>query len=168
LQDDHFFSNYQVIDFITHSMGGMVTKRMLSSLNTPSDSNKLQLVHTVLFIAVPAAGAPAASLASWLSNNPQFKNMNPVDSQAYLQAIEHDWASMSRARTPDRPFPRYYVAYETGDVASLKIVPALYASTNSDLAPIAFDYNHIAIVKPTSIDDDVYKWARARILGLSN
>jgi pimeloyl-ACP methyl ester carboxylesterase len=167
LQDDHFFSNFQEIDFITHSMGGLVTKRMLSSLNTPSDSNKLQLVHTVLFIAVPAAGAPVASLAVWLSNNPQFKNMSPVDSHAYLQSIDQDWANMSRARTSDRPFPHYYVAYETADVASLKIVPALYSSTNSDLSPIAFDYNHITIVKPTSIDDDVYKWARARILGLS-
>lgn len=168
LQDDHFFSKYQEIDFITHSMGGLVTKRMLASLNTPRDSNKLQLVHSVLFIAVPAAGAPVASLAAWLGDNPQFKNMKPNDSRAYLQSIDQDWANMSNARTPDRPYPRYYVAYETGDVASLKIVPALYTSTNSDLPPIAFDYNHITIVKPTSTDDDVYKWARARILGLSD
>ncbi len=120
MQDENFFSKYQEIDFITHSMGGLVTKRMLSLLNTPRDSPKLQRVHTVLFIAVPAAGAPVASLAAWLSDNPQFKNMNAVDSQAYLQSIDQDWGNMSRARTPDHPFPQYYVAYETGDVASPK------------------------------------------------
>jgi triacylglycerol esterase/lipase EstA (alpha/beta hydrolase family) len=72
LQDDRFFDRYQEIDFITHSMGGLVTKRMLSTFNTPTDSGKLQLVHTVLFIAVPASGAPVASLATWLTDNPQF------------------------------------------------------------------------------------------------
>jgi hypothetical protein len=94
--------------------------------------------------------------------------MNPVDSQAYLQSIDLDWNNMARGRTSDRPFPHYYVAYETADVATFKIVPSLYSSTSSDLPPIAFDYNHITIVKPTSIDDDVYKWAKARVLGLAN
>jgi pimeloyl-ACP methyl ester carboxylesterase len=164
LEDDEFFSKYEEIDFIAHSMGGLITKSMLAALNTPAESSKLQLVHTVLFIAVPAAGAPVASLATWLSDNPQFKNMNPVDSQAFLQSIDQGWNSMARERSPAHPYPYYFVAYETGDIASLRIVPALYTSTNSDLPPIAFDYNHSTIVKPSGLDDPVYKWSRARIL----
>ena len=164
LKDDEFFSKYEEIDFITHSMGGLITKRMLVSMNTPAESSKLQIVHTVLFIAVPAAGAPAASLATWLSDNPQFKNMDPTDSQAFLQSIDQGWGSIARERSPARPFPLFFVAYETGDIVSLKVVPTLYTSTNSDLPPIAFDYNHSTIVKPSGVDDPVYKWSRTRIL----
>jgi pimeloyl-ACP methyl ester carboxylesterase len=168
LLDDSFFSKYDEIDFITHSMGGLITKRMLSSLNTPADADKLQRVRSVLLIAVPSSGAPVAAIGDSLSTNPQFTNMDPVQSKAFLQAMDQDWDSMMRGRTPGRPYPRAFVAYETKDLAILKIVSSLFTSQVSDDTPMPFDYDHIAIVKPNSTDNDVYKWSRARILDSSS
>jgi pimeloyl-ACP methyl ester carboxylesterase len=168
LQDDGFFSSYQELYFVTHSMGGLITKMMLSSLNTPSDSDKLQRVRAVLLVAVPSNGADIASIAAWKSTNPQFRNMDPGTAQAFLQSIEIQWGDAMRSRTAERPFPRSFVAYETREIAGLKIVPALFTSGLSDLAPIAFDYDHIQLVKPDSPDNDVYKWAKTRILESSS
>ena len=168
LQDDSFFSKYDEIDFITHSMGGLITKRMLSSLNTPGDADKLQRVRSVLLIAVPSSGAPVAVIGGSLSTNPQFTNMDPVQSKAFLQAMDQDWDGMMRSRTAGRPYPRAFVAYETKDMAELKIVPSLFTSQVSDDTPMPFDYDHIAIVKPDSADNDVYKWSRARVLDSSS
>lgn len=167
LIDSGFFSDYKEIYFIAHSMGGIITKRVLSSLNNPSEFDKLQRVRGVLLIAVPSAGAPIASVAGWLSTNPQFKNMDPKSSRAYLQAMENDWVSMLRNRTPGHPFPRAFVAYETKDIAGMRIVPELFTSQVSDATPIAFDYDHAAIVKPDSLTNEVYAWSKSRIVECS-
>jgi hypothetical protein len=149
-------------------MGGLITKKMLTALNTPSESERLQHVHSTVFIAVPSGGADSASITAWLSSNPQFKNMDSRDAEALLQTIEGEWASLYRARDNHHPFPRSFVAYETRDVIALKIVPALFTSSVSDLPPVAFDYDHIRIVKPDSPGNEVYKWTKRRIIESSN
>jgi len=164
LRDDHFFSNYEQIFFITHSMGGLVTKKMLAGLSMAQEIDSLQRVRAVIFIAVPSDGADIASLGSWFSRNPQFKNMDPEGTKAFLQTIEGDWGTVIRKRTEQRPFPRSFEAYETKDLGVFRIVPNLFISGISDLTPIAFDYDHIAIVKPDSHEHAVYKWTKARIL----
>jgi hypothetical protein len=45
LKDTKIFANYGEVDFITHIMGGIITKRMLDTLNTPSESINLHRVH---------------------------------------------------------------------------------------------------------------------------
>ena len=164
LQDNDFFSKYQEIDFITHSMGGLVTKQMLSSLNNPAGLDKLQRIHAVLFIAVPSAGADLASIASWISSNPQFKNMSREDAQVFLQTIDGAWNTVIRNRDQHHPFPRAFVAYETRDLGLLRVVPPLFTSQVSDLPPLALDYDHVRIVKPESRSSEIYKWANRRIL----
>jgi hypothetical protein len=62
IKDFGFFKNYAEIDFITHSMGGIITKRALDMLNTPSDSPLLQKVHTHLY---RAGRAPHPSRVIW-------------------------------------------------------------------------------------------------------
>src|SRR5437588_5715107 len=74
LKDDNFFSKYREIYFIAHSMGGLVTEKMLTLLRR-SDPESLQHVRAVILIAVPSAGADAASVGTWFSSNPQFTNM---------------------------------------------------------------------------------------------
>lgn len=167
LKDGKIFANYDEVDFITHSMGGIITKRMLDTLNTPSESINLHRVHCVLYFAVPSNGAEIASLASWISSNPQFKSMSPRDAADFLQAVEGDWAAILRARNPQSPFPRTYSAYEKLAVANVHVVPQLYTSQLADGPVLAFDYNHIQIVKPENRDSYVYQWSKARILEAS-
>jgi pimeloyl-ACP methyl ester carboxylesterase len=161
---DNYFSQYEQVHFITHSMGGLVTKRCLDTLNTPINYPTLQKARTVLYISVPSAGATVATAASWVSLNPQFDDMNPKTAIAFLQGMEGDWHSLLNARNAANPFPRTFSAYETRSTAVIKVVPTLYVSELSDENSIAFDYDHIAIVKPRSETSDIYRWAKKRIL----
>ena len=164
LRDYGFFDNYDEVSFVTHSMGGIVTKRALNMLNTQADSPLLQKVHTVIYISVPSNGADLATLASWISNNPQFRGMNPKNASDFLQSVEGDWANLLRHRDSSRPFPRTYSAYETVSTGPVQVVPQLYTSELSDGPVVGFDYNHINIVKPKDPDADVYRWVKARLL----
>jgi hypothetical protein len=164
LHDAGFFEKYNEIDFITHSMGGIITKRMLDDLNTPSSFADLQKVHSVIYMSVPAHGANLADLASWISENPQFSSMSAEESNNFLQAVEGDWRKVLNQRSAEHPFPRTFSAYEKLSVGPAKVVPELYTSGMADGPIQAFDYNHIEIVKPDSLTNDVYEWARARIL----
>lgn len=168
LKDGKVFANYAEVDFITHSMGGLITKRMLDTLNTPSESVNLHRVRCVIYISVPSNGAEVASLASWISRNPQFRSMSPKGAASFLQAVEGDWGAVLRARTPSAPFPLSFSAYEKVDTYNVPIVPRLFISQLGDDEPMAFDYNHIDIVKPATMGSDIYIWAKARILESSS
>ena len=122
LKDWKMFRDYEEIDFITHSMGGIITKKMLNSLNTPPDFGFLQRVHCVIYMAVPSNGAQSAALASWLSLNPQFKSMDPNNAASFLATVEDDWAALLRARSDRSPFPRTFSAYEKLPIHGLLIV----------------------------------------------
>jgi ActR/RegA family two-component response regulator/pimeloyl-ACP methyl ester carboxylesterase len=163
LKDRNIFSSYGEIDFVTHSMGGVVTKRMLNSLYTPVEIGKLQRVHCVVYIAVPSSGAGTAVLASWFSRNPQFKSMDPKTAADFLASVETDWARLLRERTASAPLPRSFSAYETVPTYGITVVPELYTSQLSDGTIMPFDYNHADIVKPPDRNSDVYRWVAARI-----
>lgn len=163
LKDRGVFKNYEDISFITHSMGGIVTKSMLDTLNTPSQIQLLKRVRCVLYISVPSNGSDLAALASWLSNNPQFESMSPRGAADFLQLVENEWAELLRERTQSSPFPKTYRAYETLATKGFKVVPELYAS-QSDGTVQPYDYDHESIVKPKDRNVDIYLWARSRIL----
>jgi triacylglycerol esterase/lipase EstA (alpha/beta hydrolase family) len=54
IEDKGIFEKYSEIYFITHSMGGLVVKRVLVELHRPTQIDKLRKVKAVLFIATPA------------------------------------------------------------------------------------------------------------------
>ena len=163
LGDRRIFDRYQQIFVIAHSAGGLVTKRMLDTLDTPAQIQRLKKVRCVLYLSVPSNGSDLAALASWLSSNPQFNSISPRQAADFLQAVETDWAEILRERSPSSPFPRTSSAYEKLPTKGFMIVPELY-STQSDSPIIAFDKNHSDIVKPNDRSDEVYEWAKARIL----
>jgi hypothetical protein len=163
-KDRQFFSRYDGIYFITHSMGGLITKRAMDSLSTAAERPNLQRVRLILYISVPSSGANSAALAKWISRNPQFASMDPSAAKDFLQSTEGDWETLLHNRTPSAPFPRTFSAYEKLGVAGSVVVPDLYISYASDSVPVAFDYDHIFIVKPSGKNTDIYRWAKARIL----
>src|SRR6185369_1728043 len=154
--------DYDEICFITHSMGGLVAKRVLVMLD---DIKKLRRVKTVIFLATPSHGAPVANVASWLSLNRQFIDLEPTAFNTFLQSIEVDWQRLLKRRDEERAvYPLSYCAYETLPTAGLNIVPELYTSTKCDDTPYPIDLNHIDIAKPQSIKSDQYQWAANLIL----
>jgi hypothetical protein len=165
LRDRGIFTRYRQIHFITHSMGGLVVKRVLTVLYSPGEIEKLRLVRTVLFISTPAQGAPVADLASWISLNPQMRDLVPADLNSFLQSLENQWEFLLQDRdTRSGAFPRVYCAYETLPTAGVMVVSRVYASSRCDPPRYPVDLDHNAIVKPGSREDEPYPWARARIL----
>ena len=167
LEDEDVFKKYKEIYFISHSMGGLVTKRILVDLNRPSQVEKLRRVKAVLYISTPAQGADRAEIASWLSLNPQLQDMRAADLNSFLQGLENQWQNLIRDRNIQL-FPRSFCAYETKPTHGVRIVTRVYAATSCDQNPFPVDADHENIVKPVSQTADVYTWTRARIHEATN
>jgi pimeloyl-ACP methyl ester carboxylesterase len=164
IKDAGLFARYDNVIFVAHSMGGLVTKRLLKTLQG-EDRAAFDKVRAVVFFATPANGSNIAAMAEWMSSNPQFRDMAPADFSSFLQVLENDWQALLRSRSPTAPFPRSYCAYETLPAHGMKVVvPRSAAQGRCDETPIAFDRDHASIVKPTSLEDEVHRYLRARIL----
>ncbi|TKS64017.1 MAG: hypothetical protein EWM73_00894 [Nitrospira sp.] len=166
LEDQDIFGKFHEVYFIAHSMGGLVVKGVLVNLNRPSQIKKLRTVKAVLYISTPAQGANMAEVSSWLSANPQLRDMQRADFNSFLQALENQWQNLIRDRgTP--PFPQSFCAYETKPTHGVVIVNRIFAATFCDQNPHPVDEDHSNIAKPSSRGSDIYIWARARILDTS-
>ena len=89
LVDRKIFERFKEIYFLGHSMGGLITKRILVQLNRPTESQKLRKVRAVLFLSTPSQGAERAEIAAWLSLNPQLTNLQPANLNTFLQSFEN-------------------------------------------------------------------------------
>lgn len=166
LEDRSIFEKFNEVYFIAHSMGGLVIKRVLVSLNRPHQIQKLRTVKAVLYISTPAQGANLAEVGSWLSANPQLRDMRPADLNSFLQGLENQWQNLIRDRGAP-PFPQSFCAYETKPTHGIVTVNRVYATTHCDQNPLPVDENHSNIAKPSNRESDIYVWARARILETS-
>ena len=160
------FSRYQEIHFITHSMGGLVAKSMLTRLNRGEDIKKLRKMVSVIYLATPAQGAKTAELGAWFSLNPQLNDMARAHLNTYIQSLEDQWVQLIEDRDKAKgEFPRTYCAYETGKVGPLVMVPRELAASRCDGLLHPMPFNHLDITEPTTMDDDPYLWTMAKIVG---
>lgn len=169
LVDRNIFRDYTSLVFITHSLGGLIAKNILVKLNTPGNVEKLRQVRAVIYVGTPAQGTDKASFASWLTLNPQVKDLISADSNTFLQTLENNWGTLMRERRNSQAkYPQAFCAYETRPTAGAMIVSRTNAITScdSDFHPMA--YNHVDLVKPASHTDPRYVWTRARILDVFN
>ena len=164
LEDELILKKFTEIYFITHSMGGLIVKRALTSLNRPIHIEKLRRVKAVMYISTPALGADIASIGSYLSVNPQLRDMRDADLNSFIQSLENQWQDLLRDRDAEfELFPQSFCAYEKKPTYGIMVVNRVYATTRCDENPFPVDENHEGIVKPSSNDADIYKWAKARI-----
>lgn len=162
LQDRSVFKKYDNVIFVVHSMGGLITKRFLVTLRA-ENIEQFNKVKGIIFFSTPSGGADIARVASWLSSNEQFGDMEPSDFNSSLQILDNDWKRLLRLRTSESPFPKSFCAYETLSTSTLKVVPRSTSEQGCDNTPLAFDRDHLSIVKPFSKDDDLHIFLRARI-----
>jgi tetratricopeptide (TPR) repeat protein len=165
--DDHGIFRYEQIHLITHSMGGLIAKRMLISMNhnNPESVAKLRRVRSILLIGTPSQGSDLSALAVWLSTNPQLKDMTPADLNSFLQVLENDWKNFydDRVRITAN-LPRVYCGYETkSSFYVADVVPRMFANTLCDNKLYPMDLDHIHVVKPESTRHDPYAWGSHRI-----
>lgn len=70
--------NYPELVFLSHSMGGLVTRAFLVKYR--EQAAKVKIAY---FFSTPTEGSPAAQLASLASKNAQFKSMYPMQADSH-------------------------------------------------------------------------------------
>jgi hypothetical protein len=139
------FSNYPKIVFLSHSMGGLVTRAYLLKNRNVGD-------HTFFayFFSTPTTGSQIASIAQYLSSNPQFVKMKSLNAEDYLADLLRQWLAAGFS------FPSY-CAYEKRPTKGVSLVVDMgsaVALCTKAVDPI--DADHIGIVKPTSPNSAPY------------
>lgn len=144
--DNEGVLKYPAIVFIDHSMGGLVTLRML---NQRSDVRAL--TPDIVLFATPQTGAQVTQIARHVANNPALENMLPAEGNIFLRTLNDDFRNLSPAERP-----RVTCAYEKLPVAGIVIVPWETATRFCDGNAIAIAESHITIVKPDRPQHDSF------------
>lgn len=152
--DFHDVTDYDTVVFVAHSMGGLITMKMIS--NRPDLTSKVPLL---VFYATPQNGAEIARVADkvadkvthGLVSNGALKTMYPADGDAYMRDLNEDWVRV-RAR---QVRPTLVCAYEKSKTFGVMIVPWTTATRFCDeVASAIGGADHITIVKPDRPNHD--------------
>jgi triacylglycerol esterase/lipase EstA (alpha/beta hydrolase family) len=79
-------SDYPKIVFLSHSMGGLVTRAYLLKNRKVADRTVF-----AYFFSTPTNGSDMASIAQYLSSNPQLAKMKPLNVEDYLGDLQRQW-----------------------------------------------------------------------------
>jgi hypothetical protein len=174
LRSSGILARHNHIFFVTHSLGGLLVKRMLLIFNSERRDLALSRIAGVFFFGVPAGGSELAALAqderaqALLTiigrNYRAITDLQPEKASAFLGSLEEDWNDFLRARAKthiDSP-PYTHCAYETDKAYLLaKVVEKLYSQMCRDENSMPMSGTHMSIVKPRSIESpQPYGWVR--------
>jgi len=143
--DNEGVLKYPGIVFVNHSMGGLVTLRVLIQ----RADVRAQTSDVVLF-ATPQEGAQITLIAQNVANNPALENMLPANRNTFLRTLNDDFKNLGNNR------PRVSCAYEKSPVGTAIIVPWDSATRFCDGNALAIAENHITIVKPDRPQHDSF------------
>jgi pimeloyl-ACP methyl ester carboxylesterase len=132
-------SKYQRLIFLSHSMGGLVTRAFLVK-NRDVASQTL----FAYFFSTPTNGSQIASIASAFLDNPQISKMKTLKPDDYLADRLRDWLGAKFE------FPSF-CAYEKRPTHGTSLVVTMDSAASlctRALDPI--DTDHVDIVKPES------------------
>lgn len=134
---------YDNIYIVAHSMGGLITKTLISNDLEKSGWVKIKLF---LSLAVPHQGASAAVLGELVSDNLQINNLNPVSS--HINTLNQKWINLD-----NKPSTKYF--YGSYDQVVSKHSAIAIDETEKDVVSVAKDHNSIS--KPENSNEIVCK-----------
>ena len=144
--------HYKEITFVSHSMGGLVTRAFLIRYQ----NQVVPKVRFLYFFGTPTTGNPYAVLAALVSKNPQFGQMYPINQpDSYLGPLQSNWLGADLGL-------KSYCAYETVPLLlGQKVVERDSATNlcNKRLDPINAD--HLNMVKPIDSNSTPYRALKA-------
>jgi pimeloyl-ACP methyl ester carboxylesterase len=148
LEANRVFANHKRVVFVCHSMGGLVVRAFL--LRYREYAKQVPMIY---FFSTPTTGSGLARLASVFSENPQLKQMKPVGANdpGVLANWQDDWASSGYAKSI-----RSFCAYEIQKTHGARVVQKESATNLCTESYDPLDRDHLTIVKPASMNDDVY------------
>lgn len=137
--------NYSRVIFLSHSMGGIVTRDYLLEYRDIAARTAF-----AYFFSTPTTGSEVASMARWAFQSPQIEEMKLMGPEDYLARLMRQW------RAADFSFPSY-CAYEkrpTDGVMLVVDMASVLALCTTVLDPI--DADHGEIVKPDNQNSASY------------
>jgi pimeloyl-ACP methyl ester carboxylesterase len=146
LNNDNVIANHHQVIFVCHSLGGLVARAYLLKYRLP-----VSQVPMIYFFSTPTTGADVATLASFISANPQLTDMRKMttDSPGTIGTWQSQWVASEYNHAT-----LSYCGYETLPIHGVQIVQRESATNlcNTRFDPIRRD--HIAIVKPADNTSD--------------
>jgi hypothetical protein len=145
------------VAFITHSLGGILTKQILRTANEAADGDwKKLLVQTklVAFLATPHTGSSLAEL---------LKNYGKPFSSNYVTALSNDCGQLDDLNSAYRNFApansiqsiAYYEKYKIRNILFVDQHSADPGITGTEA--IALDADHLSICKPKAREEVLYR-----------
>jgi predicted acylesterase/phospholipase RssA len=128
-------AKYQSVDFVVHSLGGLVVKDMLLKHH-----DTLKRVDHILQFGVPTTGSRLARLGGLFSSQAQV--LAPSDTLANL---DREWKAVATR-------PQVRCAYETIPIHGTIVVDGNSATASCDGPSTAIDADHVRMVQPCSKD----------------
>lgn len=164
---------HKYVWIIAHSLGGIITKRILIKWSTAGYQRYIDRIIGVSLLGVPSNGAPLADIGStfsgraigaWLGINAKhIRDLNTIDSMnTFLRAVENDWANFLDRRIGS--IPLIACAYETVSeywifgFYRVTIVPEIYTKTRCDGEAMPINKAHTALPKPSGAFDPIEDW----------
>jgi hypothetical protein len=133
---------YDNIYVIAHSMGGLLTKSLISEELKLNGSTKIKLF---ISLAVPHQGAELSVLGGIISNNLQIDNLNPV--KDFINSLNQRWVNLDA-----KPVTKYF--YGNYDDVVTKHSAVAIDKIEKDIVSTAEDHNSIS--KPENDSSIVY------------
>lgn len=129
-------NQYDNVYVIAHSMGGLITKSLISDELKQHGWTKIKLF---LSLAVPHQGSDIAVLGGLISDNFQIDNLNPVNS--FINTLNQRWIDLD-----NKPLTKYF--YGSYDQVVTKHSAVAIDKIEKDIISVAEDHNSIS--KPES------------------
>jgi pimeloyl-ACP methyl ester carboxylesterase len=144
------------ITFVSHSMGGIVTRAFILKYR----KEWVPKIRFLFFFATPTSGSPYALLVGLVSQNPQFKELYPMDPDSYLAPLLRNWLDAGMGL-------KSFCAYETQTFYG-QIVVDLPSASNLCTEPLRpIDADHLSIVKPRDQNGAQYRALKEAFLNTS-
>ena len=155
---DNVFRTHEQIVFLVHSMGGLVTRAMIVKSKLPPSK-----IPMIFFFATPSAGADVAAIGGHVSENPQLRDMLPLDEGGYVKYLREEWLETSS--NPKLNYPNTiasFCAYEGQDTMwHVRIVSEVSATYLCNRETRSVDADHFQIVKPKDERGEPYVYFKA-------
>jgi pimeloyl-ACP methyl ester carboxylesterase len=158
---------YNHVWFVTHSLGGLIVKRLLIRMSDQRLDLTLGRVAGIFLFGVPSNGAhlakPTAQLARFIGNRfAMVKDLDPGQAAGFLNLTQDAWHSLVERRA-GRMF--VYCAFEKlAEFGVATVVDNMFAQTRCTKAPQGFGEAHLRLVKPDTTDNPIHLWFRSRII----
>ncbi len=145
------------IAFITHSLGGILTKILLRKASNSSEKDFKQVADStrlVMFLATPHTGSGLASILKHLPFT--SKNIELLANETgFLEDLNNSYRAYANDKSNKLSTKVYYEKYLTKGIATVVTRESADPGV-SGTEPVPVDKDHINICKPANKEDIVY------------